>query len=667
MNNLKLLTLLLIIAIIIGIIPKFALAEETLPEPSEKQGFLQPIEQKTEVPEGYTGIYTAEDMDNIRNNLSGKYILMADIDLSPLGYWEPIGRCETFIKNIYDEHMNIIDVDYIDNEPFCGIFDGNGHVLSGMNIKKEYELTDTAFHSVGLFASAENCTITNLGIIDSTVFASHLIRLYAAAIVGRQYQNVCIENCFSDTRITAVGCDVFAAGITSSWNDRHGIIRNCVNYGDIKVELNFDTERLNGCLPEPYDYLWPNITALGIGFGEIIESSVNYGDITAEISGNHRKIMGIDTAGIGGFSIYDCTNYGSIKSSISKSFESDIIIAFNHLMSGGIGVNGCQIIINCNNFGDICAEINDSNISPPDVFAGGIIGLAEYCDVAGCMNVGTVSAYCGTDGSVNVGGIAGALSIYNYKGSVKESCNYGRVSAIGVSVTAGGIIGSVDIFHTEEICHGYINDFFNIGDIVAQGSNKTWSGGIFGSLSYAVINDKSSFNISNMYNIGIIGSSLQDNIGSIAGCIRFQPNTNAKFSIKNAYYSSCDVNEFGRIESGDITCNRITELSIEQMHDKTSYKGFNFVNVWEFDTKTNNEYPGLRSITGNFNQMNLGDVNADRRINTQDAVQVLRQCACMITLDNTQKELADVNCDFTVTTADAVLILKYVAGMITEF
>ena len=58
-------------------------------------------ENQTTVPDGYIGIYTAEDLYNIRNNLSGKYILMNDIDLSVYENWEPMaarqvaadGRC----------------------------------------------------------------------------------------------------------------------------------------------------------------------------------------------------------------------------------------------------------------------------------------------------------------------------------------------------------------------------------------------------------------------------------------------------------------------------------------------------------------------------------------------------------------------------------------------
>ena len=36
----------------------------------------------TEVPDGYVGIYTKSDLDAIRNNLSGNYILMNDVNFS---------------------------------------------------------------------------------------------------------------------------------------------------------------------------------------------------------------------------------------------------------------------------------------------------------------------------------------------------------------------------------------------------------------------------------------------------------------------------------------------------------------------------------------------------------------------------------------------------------
>ena len=63
----------------------------------------------------------------------------------------------------------------------------------------------------------------------------------------------------------------------------------------------------------------------------------------------------------------------------------------------------------------------------------------------------------------------------------------------------------------------------------------------------------------------------------------------------------------------------------------------------------------------------IGDVNGDGKVNTADAVQVLKYAAGMIQLDDRQNTLGDCNHDGKVNTADAVLILKYAAGMITEF
>ena len=63
----------------------------------------------------------------------------------------------------------------------------------------------------------------------------------------------------------------------------------------------------------------------------------------------------------------------------------------------------------------------------------------------------------------------------------------------------------------------------------------------------------------------------------------------------------------------------------------------------------------------------IGDLNGDGKVNTADAVVVLKAAAGMITLDGTQTYVGDCNADGTVNTADAVLILKYAAGIIPDF
>ena len=110
-------------------------------------------------------IRTLQDLDNIRNNLDGHYVLMNDIDAYPTSKpwssfwnggegWEPIGAS---------------------NEAFNGILDGNGYVISGLFINRP-----SAWY-VGLFSNTtENSTIMNLGLIDLDITCM----AYGGGLVG---------------------------------------------------------------------------------------------------------------------------------------------------------------------------------------------------------------------------------------------------------------------------------------------------------------------------------------------------------------------------------------------------------------------------------------------------------------------------------------------------
>ena len=88
-------------------------------------GFIEEINPLTEseaIAQGYTIIKTADDLQALKDNLSGKYILMNDIDLS--GYnWTAIGT---------------------KTNPFSGELNGNGHVI------KNLQVDDAAGNGIGL-------------------------------------------------------------------------------------------------------------------------------------------------------------------------------------------------------------------------------------------------------------------------------------------------------------------------------------------------------------------------------------------------------------------------------------------------------------------------------------------------------------------------------------
>lgn len=106
----------------------------------------------TEVPDGYVGVYTAEDLDNVRNYLDGNYILMNDIVLTEEDYAEggifeggflPIGST----KSPYA------------SKPFTGIFNGNGYVISGLVIDGSHG------YYTGLFSHTQRVHVTDSEII----------------------------------------------------------------------------------------------------------------------------------------------------------------------------------------------------------------------------------------------------------------------------------------------------------------------------------------------------------------------------------------------------------------------------------------------------------------------------------------------------------------------
>ena len=118
----------------------------------------------------------------------------------------------------------------------------------------------------------------------------------------------------------------------------------------------------------------------------------------------------------------------------------------------------------------------------------------------------------------------------------------------------------------------------------------------------------------------------------------------------------------------------ISALDVEYGHSLTEsefptppeHEGYRFTK-WSDEGKNITEE--LRIIYALYEPYDakIGDANTDGKVNTADAVYVLRFSANMLTLTEKQLVCADTNKDGKVNTADAALILKYAAGMITDF
>lgn len=154
-------------------------------------------------------IYSVDDLMEIKNDPSGSYKLMVDLDLSGIE-WTPVA--------------------------FSGNFDGNDHALLNVSIKKLQEGTrqsydgnyvayDTSF--CGFFGFLENATVSNLNILGIDIDVKSDREVFAGTIAGYM-DNGKIENCRVEGQVSVyANTDCFGIGGFAGFGN--GSIRNSSN------------------------------------------------------------------------------------------------------------------------------------------------------------------------------------------------------------------------------------------------------------------------------------------------------------------------------------------------------------------------------------------------------------------------------------------------------
>ncbi len=137
-------------------------------EPERTGDFIQAVRPLTEdeaIAQGYTIITTADELQAMQYDLSGKYILMNDINLS--GYeWTPVGNN--------------------DMGPFKGVFNGNGKVVKNLSINRPSETMQ------GFFGNASNAIIKNVGLENVDIISNES----TAGLLAGTGSNASITNCY---------------------------------------------------------------------------------------------------------------------------------------------------------------------------------------------------------------------------------------------------------------------------------------------------------------------------------------------------------------------------------------------------------------------------------------------------------------------------------------
>ncbi len=291
------------LAVVIGItmlIPAFATNSK----------LIKSVDVEDGVPDGYTEIKTVKELNSIRDNLNGKYILMNELDLSSLAEWEPIGNTEA---------------------PFTGVFNGNGYSIKNVTV------TSGENRAVGLFGEIKNATVANLYVENISVKINYPFEIhYCVGAVAGICKSSNILNCAASGIIDVTAGGAFSVGgILGETVSGSSVISNCLSEVNIKLTGEISDEAIGTSVVH-------TTNAGGIAGvlqnGNALNRSINKGNIEISPYG-YVNAGGIAGAAYFNAPITDCGNSGNIAVS-------------TYATAGGI-CGQSHSVINCYNTGII--------------------------------------------------------------------------------------------------------------------------------------------------------------------------------------------------------------------------------------------------------------------------------------------------------------------------
>lgn len=274
----------------------------------------------TYLPNGYIAISTPEELDRIRNDLSGKYMLTANIDLTDA---LAVGG------SLYDS-KGWIAIGYASSpQPFTGILDGNGYTISGVTAKGGLGIAHLIYENRG--------TIKNLTVSGNFTYGGVFCHNNAGLI----------QNCHNNAEVKI---SLYA----TSQSDRGGLVNNNLAGGIVECCSNRAT--IQGTVASGGGSGDKGLHLGGIAGRNtgIIRKCYNTGSVTCTgKSYTNSYAAGIVGEGVSGSTIENCYNTGSIRAELTTSGYQSA----NNVAAGGILATvyyqSSTTIKNCYNAGSI--------------------------------------------------------------------------------------------------------------------------------------------------------------------------------------------------------------------------------------------------------------------------------------------------------------------------
>ena len=567
-------------------------------------------------------ISTIEDLNNIRNNLEGSYVLARNLDFADEGSYANPANMASYIPNNEDPAMATnpgwVPIGDSYSNSFTGSFDGGGFTIS--NLYVSVSAADTVY--AGLFGvTGRDSKVQNLGIVDVYVKAEGTGRnyVYAGGLVGGN--NSTISNSYAIGTVTAEGTGggaVLAGGLTGSI-DFGGSITNSYATGQVTATSTGSGRVLAGGLTGNNDisgtisnsYATGAVTATGTGnsyvhagglvgqnYGSTVSNSYATGQVTATSTGSGRVLAG------------GLTGNNDISGTISNSYATGAVTATgtgnSYVHAGGLVGSGSSssssTVSNSYATGEVTGSgrnvnvgglmgHNDGTISN-SYATGEVTGSGRNVNVGGLMghNDGTISNSYATgnvtatdSGTVFEGGLAG----YN-DGSISNSYATGNVTATGSgNVRAGGLVGQNGESYSS---NGSISNSYATGNVTATGSGTVYAGGLVGQNGSLY---SSNGTISNSYATGRVTST-----GAVTVTVHSGGLVGSNVgTISNSYFNSTTTGQSAGVGNGTQTGVTAATISLQALTATTAPSSQWSTNNWDFGTSS--QYPALRSYKVN--------------------------------------------------------------------
>lgn len=342
-----------------------------------------------------TEITDWNDLNEVRDDLAGDYVLTTDLDEDTAGYDE----------HVADSNGGWLPIGGV-NYRFSGTFDGDGHTIADLRIDRRNVDDDY----IGLFGS-----------VDGTVTQTHISNcdidgiLYVGAITGSVYAGTVSECTVTGT----IHSENSAAGGIAGITIPERFSGSGVEILDCSVEsTGAGSSTVSG-----------GLSCIGGIVGEIADgTAIRRCFSSAEVRGRERVggIVGtVDRLGL----VSNCVATGDVAGDASIGFadESEII--------GGIVGENIGTMRNCAASGDVRG----------DNYVGGGVGWnSSVLGVSGTVKETFVTG--SVSGETNVGGLAGDMDEDTTITDSYWNVDDGPVTGIGNG--AGDVTG----LHTDEMC-----------------------------------------------------------------------------------------------------------------------------------------------------------------------------------------------------------------------